>query len=151
MRRKGKKKKKKTEEKKTKEVDEEEGEAPPATAVPPPQRQHTHRQHREQLVDVWLVAPIVTFLLWSPPAVHVACEQWRVIHCSFFFLCWAEPSPCIWTGFGPAYRNWARSDPVKKNLFKFSFQNFVTFSSFAIRLFTYYRSVFYFIKIRIRY
>ena len=67
------------------------------------------------------------------------------------FLFLSQPSPCMWTGFGPAYRNWAGSDPVKKNLFKFSFQNFVTFSSFAIRLFTYYRSVFYFIKIRIRY
>jgi len=122
MRRKGKKKKKKTKEKKREEGDKEEGEAPPATAVPPPQRQHPHRQHREQLVDVRLVAPIVTFLLWSPPAVHVTCEQWRVIHCSFFFLCWAEPSPCIWTGFGPAHRTGSDPTQLKKIYLNFIFK-----------------------------
>jgi hypothetical protein len=66
-RRKGKKKKKKTEEKKTEEGEKEEGEALLAIVVPSPQGQHPHRQHREQLVDVQLITPIVTFLLRHPP------------------------------------------------------------------------------------
>jgi len=40
----------------------------------PPQQQHPHRQHCEQLVDVRLVTPTVTFLLRSPSVVHAACE-----------------------------------------------------------------------------
>jgi len=148
MRRKGKKKKKKTEEKKTKEGDEEEGEAPPATAVPPQQRQHTHRQHREQLVDVWLVAPIVTFLLWSPPAVHVACEQWRVIHCSFFFH---NPAHAFGLGSVQPTETGPDPTPLKKIYLNFLFKILWLFHLLLYAFFTYYRSVFYFIKIRIRY
>lgn len=62
---------------------------------PPPQRQHPHRQHYKQLVDVRLVALTVTFVLRSPSIVHVACEQWRVIHCFFFLMHLGQvcPSP----------------------------------------------------------
>jgi len=102
---------------------------------PLPQWQHPHRQHREQLVDVRLVTPTVTFLLRSPSDVHAACEKWRVIHYSFFFLRWVEPNPCIWAGFGPAHRT--GPDPVqfKKEKILFLFLKFYDFFIFCYMFF----------------
>jgi len=116
-------------EKKTEEGKEEEGEALPATATtaPPPLTPRAAGRRPVSCAHHYLPSPV------TPPGVHAACEQRRVIHSSFF--CWAEPSPCIWVGFGPAHRI-GQIRPGSKNKFsKFYFQNFVTFPSFSIRLF----------------
>ena len=66
----------------------------------------------------------------QPTTFHMLQGRWRgdnTVHTG-----WAEPNLCIWARFRPAH--WIGPDPVKlKKKLKFYFQNFVTFSYFAIR------------------
>ena len=112
-------------EKKTKEG-KEEGEAPPATATtaPSPLTPRAAGRRPVSCAHHYLPSPV------TPPGVHAACEQRRVIHNSFF--CWAEPSLCIWAGFGPAHRIGA-DPPVQKT----NFQNFIFKILWLFHLFLY--------------